>query len=155
MHICWPGWFKWVTTISWLLLYNAVFYSFIAKSCVSLCISSMQRMQTETPVELVEMFRTLFSILKDSTAITSVLMDDFRSCHAYLFLSDYLLQLGEMAGDEAVEACRDMVICVSSFTLVGYTPLRPPTSIGAPFQESDFQIPETTENGKAQRLLGV
>ncbi len=107
----------------------------------------MRQIHTETPLELVEMFITLFSIFKDSTAISSVLMDDFRSCHGYLFLQDYLLLLGEMDDDSAAEACRSMVICVLNFTMVGFTPLRPSRSIGAPFQDSDFQMPEATENG--------
>ena len=118
-----------------------------AKTCVSLCIASMGRILKESPLELVEMFVTLFNILKDSITISSVLMDDFRSCYGYLFLQNYLLQLGEMDDHSAAEACRTMVICVSGFTMVGYTPLRPSRSIGAPFQDSDFQMPEATENG--------
>ena len=107
----------------------------------------MRQINAGSPLELVEMFITLFSIFKDSTAISSVLIDDFRSCQGYLFLQDYLLQLGEIHDDSAAEACRNMVICVSNFTMVGFTPLRPSRSIGAPFQDSDFQIPEATENG--------
>jgi hypothetical protein len=110
----------------------------------------MHQIHAESPLELVEIFITLFSIFKDSTAISSVLMDDFRSCHGYLFLQDYLLQLGEIGDDSAAEACRNMIICVSNFTMVGFTPLRPSRSIGAPFQDSGFQIPEATENGTFQ-----
>jgi hypothetical protein len=110
----------------------------------------MRRISTETPLELVEMFITLFSIFKDSTAISSVLMDDFRSCQGYLFLQDYLLQLGEMDDHSVDEASRSMVICVSNFTMVGYTPLRPSRSIGAPFQDSDFRMPQATENGTTE-----
>ena len=113
----------------------------------------MRRLQAETPLELVEMFITLFSILKDSTSISSVLMDDFRSCHGYLFLQEYLLQLGEMEDHSTAEACRNMVICVSNFTMVGYTLLRPSRSIGAPFQDLNFQIPEATENGNIEFSL--
>lgn len=107
----------------------------------------MRRIQTENPLDLVEMFVTLFCILRDSTTITSILMDDFRSCHGYLFLKDYLLLLGQIDDHSAADACRNMVICVSNFTMVGFIPLRPSRSIGAPFQDSDFQIPEAAENG--------
>lgn len=112
----------------------------------------MQRIQTKNPLEIVEMLVTLFSILKDSTAISSVLMDDFRSCHGYLFLTDFLLQLGEAQQEATKEACRNMALCVSSFTMVGFTALRPPQSIGAPFQDADFRIPEAMENGKTYCL---
>ena len=95
------------------------------------------------------MFITLFSMLKDSTAVSSVLMDDFRSCHGYLFLQEYLIQLGELDDHSAADACRNMVICVSNFVMVGYTPLRPSRSIGAPFQDSEFEMPEAMENGIA------
>ncbi|XP_046865023.1 WD repeat and FYVE domain-containing protein 3-like isoform X2 [Xenia sp. Carnegie-2017] len=122
-----------------------------AKSCISHCISSMRRIQTENPLDLVEMFVTLFCILRDSTTITSILMDDFRSCHGYLFLKDYLLLLGQIDDHSAADACRNMVICVSNFTMVGFIPLRPSRSIGAPFQDSDFQIPEAAENGNTVR----
>ena len=115
----------------------------------------MQQIQATNPVELVEMFVSLFSILKDSTAISSVLMDDFRSCHGYLFLSDYLTQLEQMQDEAAMEASKSMVICVSSFVMVGFTPLRPPKSIGAPFQDAGFEIPDATENGKGFYTLIV
>lgn len=110
----------------------------------------MRQIQATALLELVEMFITLFSMLKDSASISSVLMDDFRSCHGYLFVQDYLLQLGELDDDVAAEASRNMVLCVANFTMVGYTPLRPSRSIGAPFQDSEFEMPEATENGITQ-----
>ena len=110
----------------------------------------MRQIQAIALLELVEMFITLFSMLKDSAAISSVLLDDFRSCHGYLFVQDYLLQLGELDDDVAAEACRNMVLCVANFTMVGYTPLRPSRSIGAPFQDSEFEMPQATENGITQ-----
>ena len=64
-----------------------------------------------------------------------------------LFLSDLLLTLGEMAGSEAREACRNVVLLVSSLVMIGHVTLRPLISIGAPFQDPTFQIPEPLGGG--------
>ena len=63
-------------------------HMFIAKHCVALCIENMQRVQELSPLELVEMLVTVFCLLKDSGEVSQTLLDDFRSCHGYVFLSD-------------------------------------------------------------------
>lgn len=63
-----------------------------AKGCVALCIDNMKRVPELAPLELVEMFVTLFCFLKDSSEVSSTLMDDFRQAQGYLFLSDFLLR---------------------------------------------------------------
>jgi WD repeat and FYVE domain-containing protein 3 len=45
-----------------------------------------------SPLELVEMFVTVFCLLKDSSDVTQTLLDDFRSCQGYNFLTDFLLR---------------------------------------------------------------
>ena len=101
------------------------------------------------PLELVEMIVTLVCCLKDSSAISHYLLADFRSCHGYLFLSELLLMLGEMTGNESREACRNVVLLVSSLVMIGHVTLRPLVSIGAPFQDPAFQIPEPLGGGNA------
>lgn len=44
------------------------------------------------PLEMVEMFATVFCLLKDSADVTQSLLDDFRTCQAYNFLSEFLLK---------------------------------------------------------------
>ena len=67
-------------------------YHFADKGCVALCIDNMQRVQELSPIELVEMFVTTFCFLKDSSEVSQTLLDDFRSCQGYVFLSDFLLR---------------------------------------------------------------
>ena len=52
----------------------------------------MQRVQELSPIELVEMFVTVFCFLKDSSEVSQTLLDDFRTCGGYVFLSDFLLK---------------------------------------------------------------
>lgn len=52
----------------------------------------MQRIQELSPLELVDMFVTVFCFLKDSSEVSHVLLDDFKTCQGYVFLSDFLLR---------------------------------------------------------------
>jgi hypothetical protein len=65
---------------------------FAGKGCVALCIDNMQRVQELSPLEIVEMFVAVFCFLKDSSEVAQTLLDDFRSCQGYLFLSEFLLK---------------------------------------------------------------
>ena len=108
----------------------------------------MRTIQLVSPLELVEMIVTLVCCLKDSSAISHYLLADFRSCHGYLFLTELLLMLGEMTGNEAREACRNVVFVVSSLVMIGHVTLRPLFSIsGAPFQDPSLEIPEPIGGG--------
>lgn len=109
---------------------------------------NMRRIQLVSPLELVEMIVTLVCCLKDSSAISHYLLADFRSCHGYLFLTELLLMLGEMTGNEAREACRNVVFVVSSLVMIGHVTLRPLVSIsGTPFQDPALEIPEPVGGG--------
>lgn len=66
--------------------------NFLAKSCVSLSIENMKKIPELSPLELVEMFVTLFCFLKDSCEVSSALLDDFRQAQGYPFLSEFLLR---------------------------------------------------------------
>ena len=54
----------------------------------------MQRIQELSPLELVEMFVTVFCFLKDSSEVSQTLLDDFRSCQGYGYLTEFLLRYG-------------------------------------------------------------
>lgn len=71
--------------------YNLLLYV-AGKGCVSLAIENMQRVQELSPIELVEMFVTVFCFLKDSSDVSQILLDDFRTCQGYVFLSEFLLK---------------------------------------------------------------
>ena len=52
----------------------------------------MQRAQDLSPLELVEMFVTVFCFLKDSSEVSQTLLDDFKACQGYNFLADFLIR---------------------------------------------------------------
>lgn len=52
----------------------------------------MQRVPELALLEVVEMFVTVFCFLKDSSEVSQTLLDDFRTCQGYIFLSDFLLK---------------------------------------------------------------
>ncbi|XP_078381850.1 WD repeat and FYVE domain-containing protein 3-like isoform X3 [Oculina patagonica] len=124
-----------------------------SKSCFAQCLMNMRKIQQVNPLELVEMIVTLVCCLKDSSAVSHYLLADFRSCHGYLFLTELLLMLGEMTGNEAREACRNVVLLVSSLVMIGHVTLRPLVSIGAPFQDPEFEVPEPIGGGSSVRNI--
>lgn len=70
-----------------------VYYCIITdKGCIALCIDNMQRVPGLAPLEVVEMFVTVFCFLKDSSEVSQTLLDDFRVCQGYTFLSEFLLK---------------------------------------------------------------
>ena len=62
------------------------------KGCVRHCVENMQRAQDLSPLDLVEMFVTVFCFLKDSSEVSHVLLDDFKSCQGYTYLSEFILR---------------------------------------------------------------
>ena len=65
----------------------------IGKGCISVCVENMQKALSDlSPLEIVEMFATIFCLLKDSSDATATLLDDFRTCHGYTFITDLLLR---------------------------------------------------------------
>lgn len=68
-------------------------FCFPDKGCVSLCIENMQKASGElAPLEVVEMLATIFCLLKDSSDVTQTLLDDFRTCQGYTFLTEFMLR---------------------------------------------------------------
>ena len=70
------------------------------KGCMAMCIENMKRGAGSeiAPLEIVEMFVTIFCFLKDSSSVSQTLLEDFRACQGYIFLSEFLLKL-EQVGD--------------------------------------------------------
>lgn len=62
------------------------------KGCIALCVSNMHKSSELKPLEIVEMFVTVFCFLKDSSQDSQTLLDDFRTCQGYSFLSEFLLR---------------------------------------------------------------
>lgn len=59
---------------------------------MALCLENMQRAKELSPLEIVEMFVAVFCFLKDSSEVSQTLLDDFKACQGYAFLSDFLLK---------------------------------------------------------------
>lgn len=103
----------------------------------------MKRVPELAPLELVEMFVTVFCFLKDSSRVSSVLMDDFRQAQGYLFLSDFLLRLENESSQETQELVRNLVLVVQSLCTCGYIELKPSqASTGSLFQMPGFVLPQ-------------
>ena len=68
------------------------------KGCMAMCIENMKRGAGSeiAPLEIVEMFVTIFCFLKDSSSVSQTLLDDFRACQGYIFLSEFLLKLEQV-----------------------------------------------------------
>nr|CAD7590088.1 unnamed protein product [Timema genevievae] len=153
------------------------------KSCVALCIDNMQRVPELSPLEIVEMFVAVFCFLKDSSEVSQTLLDDFRSCQGYLFLSEFLLKLEQDSTSEAQEAIcnivvlscyikvvvdrleqdstseaqeaiRNLVLMVASLSMCGYIELRPSqASMGSLFQMMGFTLPLPSGRGASVRNI--
>ncbi|KAK9687952.1 FYVE zinc finger [Popillia japonica] len=122
------------------------------KACVALCIDNMQRIPELAPLELVEMFVTMFCFLKDSSDVSSVLLDDFRQAQGYLFLSDFLLKLESERSSEAQESIRNLVLMITSLCMCGYVELKPSqASTGSLFQLQGFALPQPSGKGTSVR----
>lgn len=67
---------------------------FAEKECLSTCVQNMQQSDDLSPLEIVEMFAGLSCFLKDSSDVSQTLLDDFRMCQGYAFLSDLMLRYG-------------------------------------------------------------
>ncbi|CAN7990250.1 unnamed protein product, partial [Ixodes pacificus] len=103
----------------------------------------VQRVQELSPLEVVEMFVTIFCFLKDSSEVSQLLLDDFRSCQGYVFLSEFLLRLEQNSSQEACEALRNLAVLMTSLTTCGYFELKPSqASTGSLFQIPGFTLPQ-------------
>ena len=107
-----------------------------------------------SPHKTVDVFMTLFNLLRDSSRISGGVLEDFRCAQGYKFISDFILSLEEMAINESssLEAIRDMIFLISSLTYCGFSDLLPePKPEDDPWQDSGFTIPLPTKIGLAVR----
>ncbi|XP_058804217.1 WD repeat and FYVE domain-containing protein 3 isoform X1 [Phymastichus coffea] len=129
------------------------------KGCIALCIDNMQRVPELAPLEVVEMFVTVFCFLKDSSEVSQTLLDDFRACQGYIFLSEFLLKhapsrLEQDDKAEAQDAIRNLVLMLASLTMCGHTELKPSTaSMGSLFQMLNFTLPQPSNRGGSVRNI--
>ncbi|XP_069782164.1 WD repeat and FYVE domain-containing protein 3 isoform X4 [Narcine bancroftii] len=124
------------------------------KECVATCIQNMQQSEDLLPLEIVEMFAGLSCFLKDSSDISQVLLDDFRSCQGYQFLCDLLLKLEQIKEPDAKEALIDLIHLVISLTTYGINELRPTgISSGAPFLLPGFAVPQPSGKGRTVKNI--
>ena len=92
------------------------------------------------------MFVTLTCILKDSAEASQLLLDNFNECHGYQFLSKMMLGFSQRKDASATEACRNLVLLISSLVMTGYEQLLPPQNISVPFQKAEYSIPKPSGN---------
>ncbi|ESO89055.1 hypothetical protein LOTGIDRAFT_154132 [Lottia gigantea] len=143
-----------LVTLSRHGLTNSVVKYIHEKGCVRHCIENMQRVQELSPLELVEMFVTVFCFLKDSSEVSQTLVDDFKSCQGYVFLSEFLLKLESNDGEEAVQALRNLVLLVGSLTTCGFCEIKPNAgSTGSLFQMPGFCMPQPAGKGVSVRNI--
>lgn len=136
-----------LTTLSRHGLSEPVVSYIHSKGCVALSIDNMQRSPQLTPLEVVEMFVAVFCFLKDSSEVSQTLIDDFRLCQGYNFISDFLLKLVEDK-EQSVEtqgAIRNLVFMIGSLCMCGYhEPRLNQNPTGTLFQMQGFQMPQAT-----------
>ncbi|XP_040570676.1 WD repeat and FYVE domain-containing protein 3 isoform X2 [Lepeophtheirus salmonis] len=123
------------------------------KGCIALCVANMHASTDLKPLEIVEMFVTVFCFLKDSTETSQTLMEDFRTCQGYIFLSDFLLKLEQTVDTESNEAIRNLVLLVASLSFCGTTELKPNTSMMSHYQLPNFQLPEPENQGNTVKNI--
>ncbi|XP_065351177.1 WD repeat and FYVE domain-containing protein 3 [Cloeon dipterum] len=125
-----------------------------SKGCVALCIDNMQRVTELSPLEVVEMFVTIFCFLKDSSDVAQSLLDDFKSCQGYQFISEFLLKLEQDPSKDNQDAIRNLVLLVASLTMCGHNELHPSqASVGSLFRIMGFLLPQPTGRGASVRNI--
>ena len=124
------------------------------KGCVRHCVENMQRIQELSPIEQVEMFVTVFCFLKDSSEVSQILMEDFKSCQGYNYLCEFLLRLELDTCTESQQALRNLLLLVGSLTTCGYLELKPnQASSGSLYQMPGFSHPQPAGKGVSVRNI--
>eukprot|EP00094_Tigriopus_californicus_P005213 TCALIF_05026-PB protein Name:"Similar to WDFY3 WD repeat and FYVE domain-containing protein 3 (Homo sapiens)" AED:0.04 eAED:0.04 QI:7/0.93/0.68/1/1/1/16/134/3650 len=125
------------------------------KGCIALCMENMQRSTDLTPLEIVEMFVTVFCFLKDSASNSQTLLEDFRTCQGYVFLSEFLLKLDQCSESDTTDAVRNLVLLVASLSFCGHTELtlNPIAANASLYELESFQMPEPDNKGSSTDLI--
>ncbi|KAG8454376.1 hypothetical protein GDO86_000847 [Hymenochirus boettgeri] len=124
------------------------------KECMATCVQNMQQSNDLSPLEIVEMFAGLSCFLKDSSDVSQTLLDDFRTCQGYIFLSELLLRLEQAKENESKDALKDLVNLITSLTTYGVNELKPAgLTTGAPFLLPGFVVPQPAGKGLSVRNI--
>uniref|UniRef100_A0A8D8WKM9 WD repeat and FYVE domain-containing protein 3 n=1 Tax=Cacopsylla melanoneura TaxID=428564 RepID=A0A8D8WKM9_9HEMI len=126
------------------------------KGCIALCIENMTRKKGQdlTPLEIVEMFVSVFCFLKDSSEVSQILLKDFKEAHGYTFLKNFLINLEHDRSSEAQEAVRNLVLMIATLSMCGYVELRPnAASMGCIFTILGFCMPQPSGRGSSVRNI--
>eukprot|EP00795_Rhopilema_esculentum_P008037 gene8037-13951_t len=111
------------------------------KRCIALSISNIKAMCVKNPIAIVEMLVTLICVLRDSAEVSSVLLDSFKECGGYTFLSNLLVDFYSSEDHAVNEASRNLVILISSLALSGPKAIKIPPSMDFCFQDDGFTLP--------------
>ena len=110
-------------------------------------------MCVKNPIAIVEMLVTLICVLRDSAEVSSVLLDSFKECGGYTFLSNLLVDFYSSEDHAVNEASRNLVILISSLALSGPKAIKIPSSMDFCFQDDGFTLPAPASvSGIATRL---
>ena len=126
--------------------------------CVPVCLGALRgKRDTFEPPDVADVFLLIVSCIQASTrsssAVSSLLLDDFRNCQGYIVLSELLLGV-ELSWTQqgAIAPLASVVSCVERLVFCGFVDL--PHSVGkdnAHLQHSDFKLPvplQTTATAK-------
>lgn len=142
-HMIWrSGVSEVLTSITRHCFTNDVIDYIYEKSCISLTLANIESICDNDALAVVEMFVTLTCMLKDSAEVSPVLLDSFRDCQGYKFLTRILLKFSKCSDEQSLEASRNLVLLIASLVTTGYNQLQPSLAISTPFQKSEYLIPK-------------
>ena len=107
-----------------------------------------------SPAKTVDVFMTLFNLLRDSSRISGSVLENFRCAQGYKFVSDFILSLEEAATEDSVclEAVKDVIFLTASLAYCGFMDIYPEAKLDDdPWQDSEFVIPVPSKSGLAVR----
>ncbi|XP_064387373.1 WD repeat and FYVE domain-containing protein 3-like isoform X1 [Halichondria panicea] len=131
--------------------------NFIHKTgCIMFSVQNIKTCtETQPPLEVVEMFSTLFCCLKDSADFSQVLLEDFSNGSGYKLLYDYLLRLDRCDNEESRAAVKNLVLLIQNLVFAGFLSLEPALSDPGPFQDRTFSISIPSGDGVSVRNSDV
>ncbi|XP_039272900.2 WD repeat and FYVE domain-containing protein 3-like [Styela clava] len=156
------------------LSHNVVQY-IRSKHCISTCIDNLRRsmhssmksatsdaqeisLSTEgeiSDLDLVDALVSIMRFVRDTADVTQMILEDFRQCNGYGFLTEFLLRLELLAegSENHREGVRSIVSNLEILTTSGFVELNPGPAVQAsPFQ-AHFEVPEPVGKGASVRNL--
>ncbi|CAG0897177.1 unnamed protein product [Cyprideis torosa] len=154
------GWRKGATEVLMTLSRHGLSSTVVSyihnRGCIGMCLDNVQRSEELSPLEIVEMLVSVFCFLKDSSDGSQVLLEDFRNCGGYTYLTDFLLRLEKDHSEEARDAVRNLVLIVASLSMCGFMELKPTQSdSNFVFQLPGFSIPQPSSRGASVRNVSA